>query len=83
MSESLHATLSSILVDDLEADPDQVANDATLAALDLDSLAVAELIVRVKEETGVDLSDEEASMGSLTVSGLTDLVAVQGEKHPA
>ncbi|MEU1013822.1 acyl carrier protein [Streptomyces sp. NPDC088810] len=84
MSEGMQATLTRILVEDLEVDADQATGDATLAELDLDSLAIAELIVRIKEETGADLGDEEASMGSLTVSGLADLVvAAQGAERAA
>ncbi|MFI0192089.1 acyl carrier protein [Streptomyces sp. NPDC017082] len=84
MSEGLHAILTRILVDDLEVDADQAAGDVTLAELDLDSLAIAELVVRIKEETGTDLGDDESSMGSLTVSGLADLVATtQGSERTA
>lgn len=74
MSDNLHATITGILVEDLEVDAAQATADATLADLDLDSLAIAELVVRLKEETGADLGTEESSMGSLTVSGLADLV---------
>ncbi|MFD5456275.1 acyl carrier protein [Streptomyces olivaceus] len=75
MSENLQATIIKILVVDLEVDAEQATGDATLAELDLDSLAIAELVVRLKEEAGADLGEEESSMGSLTVSGLADLAA--------
>lgn len=84
MSEGLSATLTRILVDDLEVAPDQVAGDVTLAQLDLDSLAIAELVLRIKEETGADLGEDESSMGSLTLSGLVGLVAMaQGGEQSA
>ncbi|MFD8261981.1 acyl carrier protein [Streptomyces griseoluteus] len=84
MSEDLHAILTRILVDDLEVDADQAAGDVTLTDLELDSLAIAELVVRIKEETGTDLGEDESSMGSLTVSGLADLVATaQGRERTA
>ncbi|MEU6440134.1 phosphopantetheine-binding protein [Streptomyces sp. NPDC047046] len=81
MSDDLRTTLSRIIVDDLEVEPERVAPGTALAELDLDSLAFAELVVRIKEETGVDLSAEESSMGSLTLEGVAELVetALRGE----
>ncbi|MET9348836.1 acyl carrier protein [Streptomyces termitum] len=81
MTAALQATLTRIVVEDLEADADAVTGGSTLAALDLDSLAIAELIVRIKEETGADLGSEETSLGDLTLPGLTALVstALAGE----
>jgi len=83
MSENLQATIIRILVEDLEADPEQTTGDVTLAELDLDSLAIAELVVRLKEETGADLGEDESSMGSLTVSALAGLAAAAKEGEQA
>ncbi|MBD0707490.1 MULTISPECIES: phosphopantetheine-binding protein [unclassified Streptomyces] len=82
MTASLHATLTRIVVEDLEADADSLTDESTLAALDLDSLAIAELVIRIKEETGADLGSEETSLGELTLPALTRLVttALDGEK---
>lgn len=82
MTAALHATLTRIVVENLEADPDGLTDESTLAALDLDSLAIAELIILIKEETGADLSSEETSIGELTIPALAQLVttALDGEK---
>lgn len=74
MTASLHATLTRIVVEDLEADADGLTDESTLAALDLDSLAIAELVIRIKEETGADLGSEETSLGELTIPALAELV---------
>lgn len=74
MSAALSATLTRIVVENLEADADALSDEATLAALDLDSLAIAELILLIKEETGADLSSEETSLGELTIPALAQLV---------
>ncbi|KAB2591867.1 MULTISPECIES: acyl carrier protein [Streptomyces] len=82
MTAALHATLTRIVVENLEADPDVLSDESTLAALDLDSLAIAELVILIKEETGADLSSEETSIGELTIPALAQLVttALDGEK---
>ncbi|MFD5147852.1 phosphopantetheine-binding protein [Streptomyces sp. NPDC058401] len=82
MSAALNATLTRIVVENLEADADALTDEATLAALDLDSLAIAELVLLIKEETGADLSSEETSLGELTIPALAQLVTttLDGEK---
>ncbi|MCM1969091.1 acyl carrier protein [Streptomyces sp. ZAF1911] len=82
MSAALNATLTRIVVENLEADADALSDEATLAALDLDSLAIAELVLLIKEETGADLSKEETSLGELTIPALAQLVTttLDGEK---
>ncbi|HET6856169.1 MAG TPA: phosphopantetheine-binding protein [Streptomyces sp.] len=82
MTAALHATLTRIVVEDLEADPDDLTDESTLATLDLDSLAIAELVILIKDETGADLSSEETSIGELTIPALAQLVttALDAEK---
>ncbi|MDJ0460415.1 phosphopantetheine-binding protein [Streptomyces sp. H27-C3] len=82
MTAALHATLTRIVVEDLEADPKGLTDESTLATLDLDSLAIAELVILIKDETGADLSSEETSLGELTIPALAQLVttALDGEK---
>jgi acyl carrier protein len=63
----------NILAEDLEVDPAEISDAVHLRTLELDSLAVAELIVRIKEETGVDLGDEETRMAELTVGAVVAL----------
>ncbi|MET9358747.1 MULTISPECIES: acyl carrier protein [Streptomyces] len=67
MSTDPKSVVHGILAEDLEVDPAEITDGASLRNLELDSLAVAELIVRIKEETGVDLSGEETRIADLTV----------------
>ncbi|MCZ9349764.1 phosphopantetheine-binding protein [Streptomyces mutabilis] len=84
MSEDLRAVLTRILVEDLEADNSTLTEASTIASMDLDSLAIAELVIRIKEETGADLGSEEASIGDLTVPALAGMVAAAlGSEQPA
>lgn len=73
MSIDAKTIVHGILAEDLEVDPAEIADDVSLRSLELDSLAVAELIVRIKEETGVDLEGEETRLADLTVG---DVVAL-------
>jgi acyl carrier protein len=82
MDGELHAILVKIISDDLEVDAAEITDEVTLADLDLDSIAMAELIVRVKEETGIDLGLEETSMGGLTVPALTKIVTAARDAEP-
>ncbi|MFF3349448.1 acyl carrier protein [Streptomyces sp. NPDC002779] len=75
MSTDTKTLVHSILAEDLEVDPAEIADDVSLRTLELDSLAVAELIVRIKEETGVDLEGEETRMADLTVGDIVALAA--------
>jgi acyl carrier protein len=75
MSMDARTIVHTILAEDLEVDPGEISDAVHLRTLELDSLAVAELIVRIKEETGVDLGDEETRMADLTVG---DIVALAG-----
>ncbi|MFG1670731.1 acyl carrier protein [Streptomyces sp. Y7] len=80
MSIDAKTIVHTILAEDLEVDPAEIADDVNLRTLELDSLAVAELIVRIKEETGVDLGGEETRMADLTVG---DVVALAGSGREA
>jgi acyl carrier protein len=59
MSQDLHATFTTILVDTFGVSADAVTPDATFESLGLDSLDVVELTLVLEEETGVKLEDEE------------------------
>ncbi len=54
--------IRSILVDDLEVDPDELVGETnpSFDELGLDSLAGAELQVVVHEKYGIDIPDEQA-----------------------
>jgi acyl carrier protein len=73
MSTDPKTVVHGILADDLEVDPAEITDSALLRDLELDSLAVAELIVRIKEETGVDLGGEETRIADLTVGEVVSL----------
>jgi acyl carrier protein len=59
MSQDLHATFTTLLVDTFGVDADDVTPGATFESLGLDSLDVVELTLVLEEETGVKLEDEE------------------------
>jgi acyl carrier protein len=82
VSGEFRTILIQIISDDLEIDAAKITDDATLTDLDLDSIAIAELIVRVKEETGIDLGIDETSMGGLTVPALTEIMTAAREGEP-
>ncbi|MDO0915381.1 MULTISPECIES: phosphopantetheine-binding protein [unclassified Streptomyces] len=73
MSMDPKTVVHGILAEDLEVDPAEITDSALLRTLELDSLAIAELIVRIKEETGVDLGGEETRIADLTVGDVVSL----------
>ncbi|MEU4147300.1 acyl carrier protein [Streptomyces parvulus] len=73
MSTDPKSVVHGILAEDLEVEQAEITDGALLRDLELDSLAVAELIVRIKEETGVDLSGEETRIADLSVGEVVSL----------
>lgn len=59
--------LVTLIRDKFEVDADRIRPDATLADLDLDSLAVVELYVTLQEEWGIPL-DDSAAVADRTVA---------------
>lgn len=71
--------LQSLVTMDTGVELSELDDDATLgpAGADLDSLMLAELVVRVEEHYSVRLSaDENEGMPALTIREFCDLVAV-------
>jgi acyl carrier protein len=67
-----------LIVRHFEMDPGQVTADSKLQPLGLDSIALAELLVVVEEETGIDvpLTGEAMPAGpEVTVAAVADYVA--------
>ncbi|MBO1420026.1 acyl carrier protein [Streptomyces sp. FH025] len=54
---STYETIRACLVDEFDASPSVVTPDATLASLELDSLALVELSLVVEERLGVTVAD--------------------------
>lgn len=75
MSMATKTIVYGILAEDLEVDAAEITDNVLLRTLDVDSLAIAELIVRIKEETGVDLGGEEARIKDLTVGDVVNLAS--------
>jgi acyl carrier protein len=71
--EDTYQRLVELLVGKFEVRAEQVAPQATLTDLDLDSLAVVELFVVVQERWGAPLEESEA-VGSLTVRETAQLI---------
>ncbi|MFJ1595335.1 acyl carrier protein [Streptomyces sp. NPDC088261] len=74
--ETVSQYLVTLLVDKFDVDPDAVKPGSTLAELELDSLAVVELLVTVQERWGVELDDADAD-AELSIDHLARLVADQ------
>ncbi|MEU2060310.1 acyl carrier protein [Streptomyces sp. NPDC013455] len=71
-------TLIRLIVRHFEMDPAHLSADSDLRELGLDSIALAELLVVVEEETGIDvpLTDETMPTGpGVTVAVVADYVA--------
>ncbi|MEU6594579.1 acyl carrier protein [Streptomyces sp. NPDC046881] len=70
-------TLVRLIVRHFEMDPAQLSADSNLQHLGLDSIALAELLVVVEEETGIDvpLTDESMPTGpEVTLGAVADYV---------
>lgn len=57
--------VKEILVEELDVAPEKIQLDADLDALDIDSLAVIELLFQVEEKLGVPLPDERVPLKTL------------------
>jgi acyl carrier protein len=71
-------TLIRLIVRHFEMDPGQLSADSNLQHLGLDSIALAELLVVIEEETGIDvpLTDEAMPVGpEVTIAAVADYVA--------
>lgn len=67
-------TLRGILIEKMKVDPEAVSAEATLAEMDLDSLALVELSLIIEGEFDVSLDDMQAS-GETTLAELVTLVS--------
>ncbi|MFE3073642.1 acyl carrier protein [Streptomyces sp. NPDC059247] len=62
--------LTALLTGKFEVPPEAVTDTATLAELDLDSLARVELVVTLQEEWGVPLDEDDDTLDGGTVGEL-------------
>ncbi|KIZ16188.1 acyl carrier protein [Streptomyces natalensis] len=74
--ESVYDHLVTVLQDKFEADADEIRPEATLASLELDSLAVVELYVTLQEHWGVALEEDDAA-AEMALHKLAQTVAAQ------
>ncbi|GAA2967307.1 acyl carrier protein [Streptomyces enissocaesilis] len=58
--------LVKLLREHFEIDTEHLHPDATFEELELDSLALIELLVVIEDDTGVDLQEKEVPMGPQT-----------------
>ncbi|MGI5466663.1 acyl carrier protein [Streptomyces sp. CA-132043] len=63
MAQINEATLAQLLSEHFEIDADQLRPNATFDELELDSLAVMELVVVIEEQTGLELVEEDLGLG--------------------
>ncbi|MEW1699251.1 acyl carrier protein [Streptomyces sp. NPDC093249] len=82
--------LTALLTDKFEVPPEAVTDTATLAELDLDSLARVELVVTLQERWGVPLDEDgdtpdEQTVGRLLrrVRALLDAAPGAGDPDPS
>jgi acyl carrier protein len=74
---SAYDALKAILVEQLRVPAVVVTPEATKDDLDLDSLAVAELVAILQEERGLNLDEGEIA-GAGTVQDIADLMLTRG-----
>lgn len=71
--------LRTFLVSHFELRPDQVVPPARLVEdLELDSLDAVDLVVRLEQETGVEIAEEELR----TLATVQDILDLLGRKFP-
>jgi acyl carrier protein len=77
MSESVFERVRTIIVDQLDVDPEDVTLEATFKDdLDADSLDLVELIMAFEEEFGGEISDEQAQQ-IVTVGDVVSFLEAQ------
>jgi acyl carrier protein len=69
--------LSDLLIRKFGVAADEVSPSATFIDLDLDSLALVEIVLAVQEEFGVDVGDSELTPDD-TLSAAADLLEAKG-----
>ena len=76
-----YEALKAILVEQLRVPPVVVTPDATKDDLDLDSLAVAELVTILQEDRGLAVEESEIA-GAETVQDIVDLMLAHEAAQP-
>ncbi len=79
MASTVYEKLVGILDETFRVEPEMIRADATLAELELDSLAVAELAAMVQDEFGVRVSGQDVGKDS-TLGEVSDAI---GAKLPS
>ena len=73
--EDIESTLTDILVEMFEVEPDEVTQDAHLFGdLDIDSIDAVDLVVRLKEFAGAEIEPDRVK-GVRTVGDVVNLLA--------
>ncbi|WP_441248028.1 acyl carrier protein [Kitasatospora sp. McL0602] len=82
---AVHQHLMTVLSGKFDVPPAELKPDATLSALDLDSLARVELFLTLQEHWNIPLTDDDSS-AELTLSQLADtlctLIAATSPESP-
>ncbi|MFB7707670.1 phosphopantetheine-binding protein [Streptomyces sp. NPDC056105] len=76
VASASRAAVASVLMEKFEVGADKIRPDATLASLDLDSLALAELALALQDRLGVRVDESEATKRT-TVAELTATLATR------
>ncbi|MGW8378359.1 acyl carrier protein [Streptomyces sp. ODS28] len=72
--ESVRDHLAGVLTEKFEVAPERLTPDATLAGLELDSLAVVELFLTLQEHWRVPLDENEEGASELSLREIAALV---------
>ncbi|MFG2003998.1 acyl carrier protein [Spirillospora sp. NPDC048911] len=72
MSVALDSKVSTIMTTKLGVEASDIQPETTFAELELDSIAVVELIETLEDEFKIEIDDDEASQ----VSTIADLIAL-------
>lgn len=72
MSDSSFDKIAGILTGRFGVPADEISGEATFIGLDLDSLAMIEMLLAVEEEFGVAISDDEVTQDH-TIAAIVEL----------
>lgn len=78
---SAHETVAAILTDKFRVPPQQMDPEAALVSLEVDSLAVVELLFALQQELGVRIGEDEVTPRH-TLQELVAMVDRKLAQHP-
>lgn len=76
MSDTVEASITALIAEAAESDPAKISRDTELSELEIDSLALTEIVMEVEDQHDIeiDLNTAEAWETLKTVGDLVDMV---------